>query len=70
LFSHPTNPWYPEPWFTRDYGFMSPTPLNWLGTDGLRLAPGQTLRFRYRVVIAAVEPDSSRLQAWFADWAR
>jgi hypothetical protein len=70
LFSHPTNPWYPEPWFTRDYGFMSPTPLNWLGTDGLRLAPGQTLRFRYRVVIAAVEPDSPRLQAWFADWAR
>lgn len=70
LFSHPTNPWYPEPWFTRDYGFMSPTPLNWLGADGLRLAPGQTLRFRYRVVIAAVEPDSPRLSSWFADWAR
>ena len=26
---HPSNPWYPSPWFTRDYGFMSPTPMYW-----------------------------------------
>lgn len=70
LYSHPANRWYPEPWFTRNYGFMSPTPLNWLGAEGLRLAPGESLRLRYRVVVAAVEPNSPRLRDWFADWAR
>ena len=29
IFQHPSNPWYPSPWFTRDYGFMSPTPMYW-----------------------------------------
>ncbi|MFN8239948.1 MAG: DUF6807 family protein [Bacteroidales bacterium] len=27
IMQHPSNPWYPSPWFTRDYGFMSPTPM-------------------------------------------
>lgn len=69
LLSHPANRWYPEPWFTRDYGFMSPTPLNWLGAEGLRFAPGETLRLRYRVVVAAVAPESPRWREWFAAWA-
>ena len=29
ILQHPSNPWYPSPWFTRDYGFMSPTPMYW-----------------------------------------
>ena len=29
IMQHPSNPWYPSPWFTRDYGFMSPTPMYW-----------------------------------------
>lgn len=27
ILQHPSNQWYPAPWFTRDYGFMSPTPM-------------------------------------------
>lgn len=69
LFSHPANRWYPEPWFTRDYGFMSPTPLNWLPADGLRFTPGERLRLRYRVVVAARAPDAPRWREWFDAWA-
>jgi hypothetical protein len=29
IMQHPSNRWYPSPWFTRDYGFMSPTPMYW-----------------------------------------
>ncbi|MDD2599917.1 MAG: PmoA family protein [Kiritimatiellae bacterium] len=27
ILQHPENPWYPSPWFTRDYGLLSPTPM-------------------------------------------
>jgi hypothetical protein len=33
ILQHPSNPWYPSPWFTRDYGFMSPTPMYWPAND-------------------------------------
>jgi len=48
---HPGNRWFPAKWFTRDYGFFSPTPMFWLKGDRLELAKGQRLTLRYRVVI-------------------
>jgi hypothetical protein len=51
ILQHPGNPWFPCKWFTRDYGFFSPTPMYWLENDRLELARGETLTFRYRVVI-------------------
>jgi hypothetical protein len=52
IMQHPSNPWYPSPWFTRDYGFMSPTPMYWPqnGTD-TQLKKGTTLLLRYRVIV-------------------
>lgn len=52
IMQHPANPWYPSPWFTRDYGFMSPTPMNWPqnGTD-MQMKKGTTLVLRYRVLV-------------------
>jgi hypothetical protein len=52
ILQHPSNPWYPSPWFTRDYGFMSPTPMYWPenGTD-IFLKKGTVLRLRYRVLV-------------------
>jgi hypothetical protein len=52
IMQHPSNPWYPSPWFTRDYGFMSPTPMCWPqnGTD-TRMNKGTTLVLRYRVLV-------------------
>jgi hypothetical protein len=53
IFQHPSNPWYPSPWFTRDYGFFSPTPMYWPvdETAGTNLKKGDSLRLRYRVLV-------------------
>jgi hypothetical protein len=54
IMQHPSNPWYPSPWFTRDYGFMSPTPMYWPqnGTN-TPMKKGTTLVLRYRVLVHA-----------------
>jgi len=51
IFNHPENAWTPPPWFTRDYGFFSPTPFNWMENGFLALPVGERLRLRYRVVV-------------------
>lgn len=63
IFQHPDNRWHPSPWFTRDYGFFSPTPLNWIGDEGFSLAKGEVLTLRYRVVVYSGEMDLRRLYA-------
>ncbi len=52
IMQHPSNPWYPSPWFTRDYGFMSPTPMYWPenGKETF-MKKGTVLRLRYRVLV-------------------
>ncbi|MBI5008303.1 MAG: PmoA family protein, partial [Bacteroidia bacterium] len=52
IMQHPSNPWYPAPWFTRDYGFMSPTPMYWPenGKD-ISFKKGAVLNLRYRVLV-------------------
>jgi hypothetical protein len=51
ILQHPQNRWYPAKWFTRDYGFFSPTPMNWLKDGRMEMAKGETLTLRYRVVV-------------------
>jgi hypothetical protein len=51
IIQHPENRWFPSKWFTRDYGFFSPTPMYWLEGDRLDLAKGENLTLRYRVVV-------------------
>ncbi len=49
---HPSNDWYPAPWFTRDYGFFSPTPMYWPKNDkNTTLKKGQLIKLRYRVLV-------------------
>ena len=52
ILQHPSSEWFPAPWFTRDYGFFSPTPLNW-PDDGVstRFEKGRTVKLRYRVLV-------------------
>jgi hypothetical protein len=57
ILNHPDNRWSPPPWFTRDYGFFSPTPLNWLDGGRLELEEGEPLRLRYRVVVHAGDTE-------------
>jgi hypothetical protein len=52
IMQHPSNPWYPSPWFTRDYGFMSPTPMYWPEKgDETFMKKGTELNLRYRVLV-------------------
>jgi hypothetical protein len=52
MLDHPANPFGPNcPWFTRDYGNISPTPFLWLDEKGWDLAKGKSIRLRYRVVV-------------------
>ncbi len=51
IMQHPSNRWYPAQWFTRDYGFFSPTPMFWLEGDRLDIPKGERLTLNYRVVI-------------------
>lgn len=67
LLDHPKNPWSPCPWFTRDYGFMSPTPLNWIDKPW-ELAAGKSVTFRYRVVIHTGDARQANLDAIHRDW--
>jgi hypothetical protein len=54
IMQHPSNPWYPSPWFTRDYGFISPTPMYWPENgEETFLKKGTPLLLRYRVLVHA-----------------
>lgn len=52
ILQHPSNDWYPSPWFTRDYGFFSPTPMYWPDNNGkTELKKGDKIHLRYRVIV-------------------
>jgi len=54
IMQHPSNPWYPSPWFTRDYGFISPTPMYWPENgEETFMKKGTRLLLRYRVLVHA-----------------
>lgn len=68
LFDHPSNPWYPSQWFTRDYGFMSPSPFYWI--DQLRIPLGERLVLRYRVYVHYGTPEEADLNTLWEAWAK
>lgn len=70
IFDAPGNLWYPSRWFTRDYGFFSPTNLNWIDDNGLRLKTGESLVFRYRVVVHAGSAAQADLAGEFSQWTK
>lgn len=49
ILDHPDNPRHPPPWHVRAYGLMAPNPF--LGTGPLPLEPGDTVSFRYRLIV-------------------
>jgi hypothetical protein len=69
IMQHPANPWYPSPWFTRDYGFMSPTPMYWPqnGTE-TSMKKGTTLILRYRVLVHAGTHIEANIAGEFAKY--
>lgn len=70
ILAAPQNRWSPPPWFTRDYGFLSPTPMEWLPEGRLTLRQGGQIPLRYRVIIHADAPSGGELAAEFARWSK
>jgi hypothetical protein len=69
ILQNPKNPWYPCKWFTRDYGFFSPTPMYWLEGDKMELKKGQPLALRYRVVVHAGSTSEAGIANLFGAYA-
>ncbi|WP_395617313.1 PmoA family protein [Aquirufa sp.] len=66
IMQHPSNEWYPSPWFTRDYGFFSPTPMYWPADDKeTTLKKGQTIKLKYRVLVHAGDVASAKIAEQF-----
>lgn len=67
IFDHPDNPWNPCPWFTRDYGFLSSTPFNFIEKPW-QLSAGESVVLKYRVVVFAGDPEEAELDGLHAQW--
>jgi len=69
IFQHPSNPWYPSPWFTRDYGFMSPTPMYWPANDkDTSMKKGTVLNLKYRVLVHSGDHVQAKIAEEFAKY--
>ena len=76
IFDHPENPRHPTWWHARGYGLFA---ANIFGlhdfehdktkNGSLTLQPGETLRFRYRVLIHPGDVHSARIARLYADYA-
>lgn len=66
IMQHPSNPWYPSPWFTRDYGFFSPTPMYWPQDDKATvMKKGEKLALRYRVLVHSGNHQTANISSLF-----
>jgi hypothetical protein len=71
MMQHPSNRWYPAPWFTRDYGFISPTPMYWPenGVD-IRLPKGDNIVLKYRVVVHSGVLSAEAVAHYFENYQK
>lgn len=66
LFDHPHNPDFPTPWFTRDYGPVSPN-FGFFRQDAIEVTPDTPLRLRYRVYTHTGDVSEGKVaEAWEA----
>ncbi len=70
IMQHPSNEWFPSPWFTRDYGFFSPTPMYWPQNEkeGTLLKKGQVLKLRYRVLVHSGDHVTANIAQLFENY--
>ncbi|MDY3070404.1 MAG: PmoA family protein [Parabacteroides sp.] len=69
IMQHPSNKWYPSPWFTRDYGFMSPTPMFWPENDKeTKMKKGEIIKLRYRVYVHAGNTEEAKIAELFEQY--
>lgn len=70
ILQNPRNRWYPSKWFTRDYGFFSPTPMYWLEGDKLELSRGEKFTLRYRVIVHSGDAKDANIKKHFEKYEK
>lgn len=71
ILQNPSNPWYPSPWFTRDYGFISPTPMYWpQNGEETFIKKGETLQLRYRVLVHGGNSEEAKIGEQFENYKK
>ncbi|MDR2038119.1 MAG: PmoA family protein [Bacteroidales bacterium] len=71
IMQHPSNKWFPSPWFTRDYGFISPTPMYWPEDDKATvLKKGEKIQLRYRVIIHAGNSEEAKISQLYEQYKK
>lgn len=66
ILQHPGNPGFPSKWFTRDYGFMSPTPYWWPEDDkATYYKKGDKVLLRYRILVHGGSSDEAGIATLF-----
>ena len=68
IFDSPQNIWYPSKWFTRDYGFFSPTNMYW--RDGDFLKENESITFKYRVVVHSGTTEQAEIKRLYSQWTK
>lgn len=78
MIDHPKNPNYPTFWHARGYGLFAANPLgekqftNGKSEKNLKLKPGESVTFRYRIVITSGKntPGKAQLNTMAAEFAK
>ena len=77
IFDHPSNPKHPTYWHVRSYGLFAANVFgehHFYADDsrdgGIKLKPGESLRFRYRVVVHAGDTKQADVGALYKQWAK
>ena len=71
LLQHPENEWFPATWFTRDYGFISPTPMYWPENDEfIKLKKGETVSLKYRVLVHKGDTEDAGIAQAYQQWIK
>lgn len=67
IMDHPENFGGNCPWFTRDYGHLSPQPFEFL-KEPFQMAKGDKLELRYRIVLYTGTPEQANLDSLYKQW--
>jgi hypothetical protein len=77
ILDDPHNPNHPPRWHARDYGLFAVNPFGVkdfdpgsTGKGGYRLPAGESLRFRYRVIIHAGDTNKKDIARWYTEYSR
>ena len=77
IFDNPRNPNHPPRWHARDYGLFAVNPFGVKDFDpkapergGYVLEPGNSLRFRYRVIVHAGDVSKKAIGDWYTSYTK